>query len=72
VIPDAAFVRGRIVDPHGDPVEGSALRIYEIPAPTTLCTELSHAPDDCELDALVAGSGESDGHGIVRLDLARP
>ncbi|NVB78135.1 MAG: hypothetical protein HOV81_07060 [Kofleriaceae bacterium] len=71
-MPDAAYLHGRIVDPHGEPVEGSSLRIFQIPPPTTLCTDLTHAPDVCELDAQVAGTGESDGDGIVRLDVARP
>lgn len=71
-IPDAAFLHGRIVDLHGEPVENSAVRIFQIPPPTTLCTELSHAPDDCELDAQVVANGQSDSNGIVRLDLARP
>lgn len=71
-IPDAAHVRAKIVDLAGNPVEGSALRIYQLPTDNLLCMQASHAPDDCHIDARVQANGESDGKGIVRLELARP
>lgn len=71
-IPDAAYIRAKVVDLAGNPVEGTALRIYQLPTDNLLCTQASHAPNDCDIDARVLGDGESDQRGIVRLDLARP
>jgi hypothetical protein len=71
-IPDAAHIRAKIVDLAGNPVEGSALRIYQLPTDNLLCMQASHAPEDCHVDARVLGNDESDGQGIVRLELARP
>jgi len=72
VIPDAAYIRAKVVDPAGNPVEGSALRIFLLPTDNRLCTQVSHAPEGCRVDATVMGDGESDAQGIVRLDLPRP
>jgi hypothetical protein len=72
VIPDAAYIRAKVVDPAGNPVEGSALRIFLLPTDNLLCSQVSHAPDGCRVDATVVGDGESDAQGIVRLDLPRP
>ena len=71
-IPDAAHIRAKIVDLAGNPVEGSALRVYQLPTDNLLCTQASHAPEDCHVDARVLANDESDGQGIVRLELARP
>lgn len=71
-IPDAAYIRAKIVDLAGNPVEGTALRIYQLPTDNLLCMQASHAPEDCHIDARVLADGESDQRGIVRLDLARP
>jgi hypothetical protein len=71
-IPDAAHIRARIVDLAGNPVEGSALRVYQLPTDNLLCMQASHAPADCHVDARVLANDESDGQGIVRLELARP
>ncbi|HUS27176.1 MAG TPA: hypothetical protein VMZ53_01670 [Kofleriaceae bacterium] len=72
VIPDGAYVRGKVVDPAGNPVEGSALRVFLLPTTDQLCYEVTHAPDNCSVEATVMGDGESDMQGIVRLDLPRP
>jgi hypothetical protein len=72
VIPDGAFLRAKIVDPAGNPVEGSALRVFLLPSSNQLCFEVTHAPDNCSVEATVMGDGESDMQGIVRLDLPRP
>ena len=71
-IPDAAYLHGRIIDPAGDPVEGSALRIFELPRDNLLCSQVGYAPDGCNVDAVALGQGESDDTGTVRLDLPRP
>jgi hypothetical protein len=71
-IPDAAHIRAKIVDLAGNPVEGSALRVYQLPTDNLLCMQASHAPQDCRVDARVLANDESDGQGIVRLELARP
>jgi hypothetical protein len=72
VIPDGAFLRAKVVDPAGNPVEGSALRVFRLPTDDNLCFEVTHAPDNCSVEAGVVGEGESDVLGIVRLDMARP
>lgn len=72
VIPDGAYVRAKVVDPAGNPVEGSALRIFLLPTANTLCGQVTHAPDNCSVEATVMGDGESDMLGIVRLNLPRP
>ena len=72
VIPDSAYLRAKVVDPAGNPVEGSALRIFLLPVNDTLCSQVTHAPTNCGVDATVMGDGESDALGIVRLDVPRP
>lgn len=71
-IPDAAYIRAKIIDLAGNPVEGSALRVFQLPTDNLLCMQASHAPEDCEIDARVLANDESDNQGIVRLELARP
>lgn len=71
-IPDAAYIRAKIIDLAGNPVEGTALRVYQLPTDNLLCMQASHAPLDCQIDARVLADGESDQRGIVRLELARP
>jgi hypothetical protein len=72
VLPDGAFMRAKVVDPTGNPVEGSALRVFLLPTSNDLCFEAVHVPDNCSVEATVMGDGESDMQGIVRLDLPRP
>jgi hypothetical protein len=71
-IPDAAFLHAKIVDGSGDPVEGSALRIFRLSDNDSVCREVTNAPAECSDDAKVMGHGESDDGGIVRLTLPRP
>ena len=71
-IPDAAFLHARVVDSEGAPVEGSALRVFRISDNESLCREVYNAPLECGGDAKALGHGESDGAGIVRLNLPRP
>ena len=71
-IPDAAHMRGRVVDGAGIPVAGSALRIFQISDNESLCGEVSYAPAGCAADARAMGHGESDGTGMVRFTLPRP
>lgn len=71
-IPEAAYIRAKVVDLAGNPVEGSALRVYQLPTDNLLCMQASHAPEDCHVDARVLANDESDAQGIVRLELARP
>jgi hypothetical protein len=71
-IPDAANLRGTVVDGSGAPVEGSSLRIFRISDNEELCREVSNAPAECSDDAKVMGHAESNGGGIVRLNLPRP
>jgi hypothetical protein len=71
-IPDAAFLRAKIVDGNLAPVEDSALRIFRLSDNDSLCREVTNAPIECSDDAKVMGHGESDDGGIVRLTLPRP
>jgi hypothetical protein len=72
VSPDAAFVHGRITDSLGSPVEGAELRIYQVVTDSTLCNQVTNAPDQCVIPAQLQGHGTSDMDGIVRLTLPRP
>jgi hypothetical protein len=71
-IPDAAYLRGLVVDGGGAPVAGSALRVFRISDNDSVCREVYNAPDPCADDAKVMGHSDSDDAGVVRLNLPRP
>jgi len=76
VLPDAAMVRGRVVDPTleaTDPmrtVAGALVQVYEVVESTTACAA-ANAPDDCQPPAVLLAAGRSDADGVIRLVLAR-
>jgi hypothetical protein len=70
-IPDAARIRGRIVDGNGHKVEGSALRIFHLSSNELVCRDVDYAPEGCTPASVVLGYGESDRTGTVRLILPR-
>lgn len=71
-IPDAARIHARIVDTDGEPVEGSALRVYALASNELICREVGFEPEECVPASLVMGAGESDARGNVRVSLPRP
>lgn len=70
-LPDAAFVRGEIVDPHGEVVEGADVKLFRVETSTSLCTMVAHEPEGCPIPARIVGRGTSDDDGTVRLTLPR-
>jgi hypothetical protein len=70
-IPDAARIRGRIVDSSGNKVEGSALRVFQLASDDHVCRDVGYAPEGCTPASVVLGYGESDRTGTVRLTLPR-
>jgi len=71
VLPDAAFVHGRIVGPDGVAVENAELRLYLIASEALLCTQVAHAPLSCPIPAQIQARNTSDAKGTFRLTLAR-
>jgi len=71
VLPDAAFVHGRIVGPDAAPVENAELRLYLIASEALLCTQVAHAPSSCPIPAQIQGRNTSDAKGTFRLTLPR-
>ena len=74
VLPDAAHIHGRIVDPFGDVIEAAELKLFRIQDPQAVsgaCTELPHAPSSCPIPAYLMGRGVTDTDGIARLTLPR-
>ncbi len=70
-LPDAAAIRGLVIDPDGIEVEGAEVKIFRLSASLALCTEVLNAPASCPIPANLQGRGDSDTAGIVRLTLPR-
>jgi hypothetical protein len=71
ILPEAAFIHGRITAPNGDWLDKAELKLYQASAPQELCAEVAHAPLSCPIPAQLQGRGTSDPDGIVRLTLPR-
>lgn len=71
MLPDAAHVRGLVVDAAGEPVAGASVRIYEIDLDGSVCIA-ENAPADCQPPAILRATSRSDERGIVHLVLPRP
>lgn len=71
-LPDAAFVRGTVYDPDGNPVDGADLKIYRVPTDLDLCMEVKNPPASCSIPAQLMGRGTADSRGRVELTLPRP
>ncbi len=71
MLPDAAFVHGRITTPTGIEVEKAELKLYMGSTTLGLCGEVAHAPTSCPIPAVLQGRGTSDAAGLVRLALPR-
>jgi len=74
-LPDAAHIRGTIIDASGAPIEGGELKVFRVVDVTVsmrLCDGVFHAPAGCPIPALLLGRGASDVDGVVRLTLPRP
>jgi hypothetical protein len=70
-LPDAAAIRGNVIDPDGVEVEGAEVKIFRLNASLALCAEVQNAPASCPIPANLQGRGDSDTAGIVRLTLPR-
>lgn len=70
-LPDAAAIRGIVIDPDGIEVEGAEVKIFRLNASLALCAEVLNAPSSCPIPAALQGRGDSDRAGIVRLTLPR-
>jgi hypothetical protein len=71
ILPEAAFVHGRVIGPDGDAVDGAELKLYVISTALSLCTEVAHAPTSCPIPAAVQGRGTSEADGTVGVALPR-
>jgi hypothetical protein len=71
VLPDAAFVHGRITGPDGQAVDNAELKLYVVSTELKLCSEVAHAPSSCPIPAQLQGRDTSDPEGTVRLALPR-
>jgi len=71
VLPDAAFVHGRITDPFGNTIEGGELKLFRVQPSTALCEQVPHAPASCPIPATLLGRGAADDDGVVELRLPR-
>lgn len=70
-LPDAALVRGLVVDPTtSEGVAGALVQIYEVDLTASACS-VPNAPSDCQPPAKLLAEGRSDGDGQVRLVLGR-
>ena len=70
-LPDAAAIRGMVLDPNGIEVEGAEVKIFRLSSSLALCNEVLNAPASCPIPAVLQGRGDSDAAGIVRLTLPR-
>lgn len=73
VLPDAAYVHGRVVAPDGVPVENAEIKLY-LGATTTqldLCSLVPHAPTTCPVPATLQGRGTTDATGTAGIALPR-
>ncbi len=71
-LPAAARLHGKVVTSSGSPVEGSALRVFQISSNEAICREVGFEPMECSEASIVIGSAESDDKGTVRLSVPRP
>ncbi len=74
ILPDAAHIHGRIVDPFGDLVPDAELKFFKIEdarAFEAFCGQLLNAPASCPIPAQLLGRGVSDKTGTTRLTLPR-
>jgi hypothetical protein len=74
VLPDAAHIHGRIVDPFGELIEGAELKLFRVVDPivsAVACEGLTNAPASCPIPAVLLGRGVTDTAGVARLTLPR-
>jgi hypothetical protein len=71
ILPDAAFVHGRVLDPTGEAVDDAELKMYLLSSVLSLCSEVAHAPTSCPIPAALQGRGTSEADGTVGLALPR-
>jgi hypothetical protein len=71
ILPDAAYVHGRITGPEGTPVENAELKLYLVSTELSLCSQVAHAPASCPIPAQLQDRNTSNAEGTVRLALPR-
>lgn len=77
VLPDAAMVRGVILDPTLNPsdpmrpVAGALVQVYRVIDQAVAACSAPNAPTDCQPPARLLAEGRSDADGVVRLVLGR-
>lgn len=72
MLPDAARFHANIVDSNGAPIEGSALRIFQLSSNENACMDVPYPPAACAPSPIVLGQGESQDSGMLTLTLPRP
>ena len=70
-LPDAAAIRGMVLDAAGVEVEGAEVKIFRMSDGMALCSEVLNAPVSCPIPAVLQGRGASDAAGVVRLTVPR-
>lgn len=70
-LPDAAAIRGVVLDPTGVEIEGAEVKIFRMSQGLSLCSEVLNAPQSCPIPAVLQGRGASDASGVVRLTVPR-
>lgn len=71
-LPDAAFVRGFVLDDESARVEDAEVTLYRARTDTGLCDEVRFEPaGGCTIPALIMGRATSGDDGLVRLTLPR-
>ncbi|MBA3817599.1 MAG: hypothetical protein H0X17_01795 [Deltaproteobacteria bacterium] len=71
-LPDAAFVRGTILDHKGEPLKDAELKLFRTDDSSgALCGLVRNPPASCSVPATLIGRGVADDEGRVRLTLPR-
>jgi hypothetical protein len=70
-LPDASYVRVRVVDDLGNWLEGAEVKLYRSETNLGLCSEVRYEPASCPIPAQLVGRGAADDQGMVELTLPR-
>ncbi|MGE3766701.1 MAG: hypothetical protein AB7L94_30890 [Kofleriaceae bacterium] len=71
-LPDAAFVRGEVVDSTARPVPGAEVKIFRMNSSIeAICSSVRNAPKPCPASSTLLGRGAANSSGNVELTLPR-
>lgn len=70
-LPDAAFVRGQVVDYGSRPVKDAEVKIFRTNSYDAVCNSVRNAPIPCPASAQLLGRGAATSIGMVELTLPR-